>query len=176
MGFNLAEYEPVEDRLAKFWQSYPEGRVATELVHHGDGQFIFKAAIYRHALDEFPMATGYAEEKETARGVNSTSACENGETSAIGRALASAGYSPKGKRPSREEMQKVERGQSVAKTTMSDGHLALKALLAKSHPDAADRKFYLEAIAGRTLKGVGELTADEVVSITEQLTKQGETV
>ncbi len=29
---------------------------------------------------------------------------ENCETSAIGRALANAGYAPKGKRPSREEM------------------------------------------------------------------------
>jgi hypothetical protein len=32
---------------------------------------------------------------------------ENCETSAIGRALANAGYAPKGKRPSREEMTKV---------------------------------------------------------------------
>jgi hypothetical protein len=32
---------------------------------------------------------------------------ENCETSAIGRALANAGYAPKGKRPSREEMSKV---------------------------------------------------------------------
>jgi hypothetical protein len=37
---------------------------------------------------------------------------ENCETSAIGRALANAGYAPKGKRPSREEMTKV-----VAKST-----------------------------------------------------------
>jgi hypothetical protein len=34
---------------------------------------------------------------------------ENCETSAIGRALANAGYAPKGKRPSREEMTKVVR-------------------------------------------------------------------
>jgi hypothetical protein len=39
--------------------------------------------------------------------VNKTSALENGETSAIGRALANAGYAPKGKRPSREEMSKA---------------------------------------------------------------------
>jgi len=53
------------------------------------------------------QSAGYAEETVTSRGVNQTSALENCETSAIGRALANAGYAPKGKRPSREEMTKV---------------------------------------------------------------------
>jgi len=37
---------------------------------------------------------------------------ENCETSALGRALANGGFAAKGKRPSREEMQKVERRQA----------------------------------------------------------------
>ena len=37
------------------------------------------------------VASGYAEEVRSDRGVNSTSALENGETSAIGRALANLG-------------------------------------------------------------------------------------
>jgi hypothetical protein len=40
---------------------------------------------------------------------------ENCETSAIGRALANAGYAPKGKRPSREEMNKVIKAPKVEK-------------------------------------------------------------
>jgi hypothetical protein len=48
-----------------------------------------------------------AEETVQGRGVNATSALENCETSAIGRALANAGYATKGKRASREEMSKV---------------------------------------------------------------------
>jgi hypothetical protein len=63
--------------------------------------------IYLRMLDGVAWATGYAEETVTSRGVNQTSALENCETSAIGRALANAGYAPKGKRPSREEMSKV---------------------------------------------------------------------
>jgi len=49
-----------------------------------------------------------AEETVQGRGVNATSALENCETSAIGRALANAGYATKGKRASREEMSKVK--------------------------------------------------------------------
>ncbi len=41
------------------------------------------------------------------RGVNANFALPNAETSAIGRALANAGFSAKGKRPSREEMASV---------------------------------------------------------------------
>ena len=59
--------------------------------------------------DAAPAATGYAHESVTSRGVNLTSALENCETSAIGRALANLGYAPKGKRPSREEMAKANR-------------------------------------------------------------------
>jgi hypothetical protein len=59
-------------------------------------------------VDAQAWTTGYAEETVSTRGVNSTSALENCETSAIGRALANAGYVTKGKRPSREEMSKVK--------------------------------------------------------------------
>jgi hypothetical protein len=57
-----------------------------------------------------------AEETVQGRGVNATSALENCETSAIGRALANAGYAAKGKRASREEMQKVAAKQVVQET------------------------------------------------------------
>jgi hypothetical protein len=70
-------------------------------------RYIVKAYLYKDANDSVAWATGYAEETVTSRGVNQTSALENCETSAIGRALANAGYAPKGKRPSREEMNKV---------------------------------------------------------------------
>jgi hypothetical protein len=105
--FNLADYEPVEVRLEKFIKDYPAFRIATELEVVEATRYIVKAYLYKDASDGVAWATGYAEETVTTIGVNQTSALENCETSAIGRALANAGYAPKGKRPSREEMTKV---------------------------------------------------------------------
>jgi hypothetical protein len=105
--FNLADYETVEVRLEKFIKDYPNFRIATELESFQSNRYIVKAYLYKDIKDEVSWATGYAEETISERGVNSTSALENCETSAIGRALANAGYAAKGKRPSREEMTKV---------------------------------------------------------------------
>jgi hypothetical protein len=105
--FNLADYEPVEVRLEKFIKDYPAFRISTELEVVEASRYIVKAYLYKDASDGVAWSTGYAEETVTSRGVNQTSALENCETSAIGRALANAGYAPKGKRPSREEMTKV---------------------------------------------------------------------
>jgi hypothetical protein len=106
--FNLEDYETVEERLVKFWKEHPDGRIETTLVESTLQRFIVKASVYRTEVDASAWTTGYAEETVSTRGVNSTSALENCETSAIGRALANAGYVTKGKRPSREEMSKVK--------------------------------------------------------------------
>jgi len=106
--FNLEDYETVEERLVKFWKEHPDGRISTTLVEHTLQRFIIQASLFRTEVDAQAWTTGYAEETVSTRGVNSTSALENCETSAIGRALANAGYASKGKRPSREEMSKVK--------------------------------------------------------------------
>jgi hypothetical protein len=106
--FNLEDYETVEERLVKFWKEHPDGRIDTTLVESTLQRFIVRASIFRTEVDAQAWTTGYAEETVSTRGVNSTSALENCETSAIGRALANAGYVTKGKRPSREEMSKVK--------------------------------------------------------------------
>ena len=111
--FNLDDYEPVEKRLGykkdakSFWEDYPDGRIFTKLIDFTNGRYIVQAFVYRTEADQHPWTTGLAEETISGRGVNATSALENAETSSIGRALATAGYATKGKRPSREEMAKV---------------------------------------------------------------------
>lgn len=119
-GWNPNDYETVDDRLHKFWDAHPDGRIYTELVSHTDTQFIVKADVYRLDVDEFPAATGYAEERVGSSTVNKTSALENCETSAIGRALANLGLSPKGSRPSREEMDKADRSKPQLDGTAAD--------------------------------------------------------
>ena len=111
--FNLEDYETVEERLAKFWKDHPDGQIHTKLLDQAAGRFIVEAAIYRTEADVRPWTTGLAEETVQGRGVNATSALENCETSAIGRALANAGYATKGKRASREEMAKVGAAQKT---------------------------------------------------------------
>lgn len=106
--FNLEDYETVEERLIKFWKEHPNGRIETQLVEHTPSRFIVNARIFREQGDSQYWASGYAYENVSDRGVNSTSALENCETSAIGRALANAGFATKGKRASREEMTKVK--------------------------------------------------------------------
>jgi hypothetical protein len=105
--FNLADYETVEVRLEKFIKDYPDFRISTELEVCEKDRYIVKAYLFKDSEQNTALSTGLAEEKVTDRGVNQTSALENCETSAIGRALANAGYAAKGKRPSREEMSKV---------------------------------------------------------------------
>jgi hypothetical protein len=105
--FNLEDYETVEERLVKYWKDHPDGQIHTKLLDSTASRFIVEASIYRTEADSRPWTTGLAEETVQGRGVNATSALENCETSAIGRALANAGYATKGKRASREEMSKV---------------------------------------------------------------------
>jgi len=119
MGFfNLEDYETVEERLVKFWKDNGDGRIVTTLLDSSGTRFIVRAEIYRGS-DGLVWATGLAEETVQGRGVNATSALENCETSAIGRALANAGYATKGKRASREEMTKVA-AKNVAQSAIAE--------------------------------------------------------
>ena len=108
MGFNLDDYEPVAVRHSRWLAQHPNGRTITHMVSTpGADICVIRAELW---LEDVCIATGYAEEVRGAGNVNRTSHVENCETSAVGRALANAGMAGTdvNKRPSREEMMKVQ--------------------------------------------------------------------
>lgn len=112
--FNPDDYATVAERIDRFWAKYPNGRIATELVHFDPSQCVVRAEIYTDRDDLYPVTSDYAEERIDGGPVNKTSMVENCVTSSIGRALADLGGEFTGsKRASREEMEKVERLKSA---------------------------------------------------------------
>jgi len=115
--FNLNEYETVEERHARALAEYPDIRCV--IVNHTTpqdravGTWVVEARVYLNAEDqerELPKATEWAFEVDGVGMANKTSALENACTSALGRSLRWALGGSKG--PSKQEMEKVARGQA----------------------------------------------------------------
>jgi len=105
------DYVTVAERIEKFYDRYPEGRLITHIIEHDAerGFILMRAEVYRNADDALPAATGHAYELKTEGYVQRTSYIEVCETSAIGRALAMAGFEVRRGIASREEMEKAAR-------------------------------------------------------------------
>ena len=85
------EYKTVALRVNEFRtdERYAGYALVTEPVLINESQAVFKCSIYN--ADKTLVATGHAEEWRGQGKINRTSAVENAETSAIGRALAALG-------------------------------------------------------------------------------------
>jgi hypothetical protein len=118
--FDIDSYEPVQSRFSRFieWAESKEQffAVVSELLSlPGDDICVMKTSIL---CDGVVVSTGHAEEIRNMGNVNKTSSLENCETSSLGRCLSNFPMhnfcgSSLDKRPSREEMQKVQRGDTV---------------------------------------------------------------
>jgi len=110
--FDLNQYQTVQERIDLFWEKYPAGRFDLQIVSLTEAQVIIQAKVWTDKTEEFPTTVDFAEERIGTSPVNKISHVENCSTSALGRAISALGgeFSPKGKRPSREEMEKVARG------------------------------------------------------------------
>lgn len=86
-------YETVAERVRKFRDKYPiESRWSILTTIEFPAENIVFASTEVHNPEGKILANGHAEENRTIGYVNATSAVENAETSAIGRALFSAGF------------------------------------------------------------------------------------
>ena len=108
-AFDLASYAPVAERITLFYETFPRGRIITELMSRTERDVVFRALVYRDASDGDAAATGWAAEREGDGEINTVACLENTETSAIGRALANLGFTASRERPSAEEMAKASR-------------------------------------------------------------------
>jgi hypothetical protein len=83
------QYETVALRVKKFREKHPHYRLLTEIQHRDEECVVMLARIANEQGEV--LATGHSEEYRHTSQINKTSALENAETSAIGRALAALG-------------------------------------------------------------------------------------
>ena len=112
--FNLQDYETVADRVARFQKLHLSGRIVTKVISldNSKGEVLAMAEVYREHEDTQPAGVDYA------FGVASTYPqsmrkfyVEDTVTSAVGRALSLVLDTEK--KPTREDMQKVQAHQEV---------------------------------------------------------------
>lgn len=128
MGFNIKDYTLVKDRLIAFRDEFPLSSITTELISvnnivdspTGDyaNEYIVKATVIPNPLQEPDVCyTGLAAERDNTGFVNKSSAIENCETSAVGRALAFAGFGGDVQFASAEELVNAKTAQSKSALT-----------------------------------------------------------
>jgi hypothetical protein len=142
--FDLSQYQTVQERIDLFWSLYPNGRFNLEIISMTPDQVVIKSEVWTDAADEKPRAVDFAEERFGSSPVNKSSYIENCATSSLGRCISQLGgqLSPKGKKASAEEMDKVNR-------INNRDWLAEADALALVYNLDGLRKLYSEAVANR---------------------------
>jgi hypothetical protein len=159
--FDLNSYQTVQERIDLFWKKFPAGRFKLDIVSMTDNQVVIKASVWTDKNDKHPTTVDFAEERIGTSPVNKVSHVENCATSSLGRAISALGgeFSPKGKRPSRQEMEKVVRATSKDWLAMTD---------ALGNDIEGLRLLYSEAKTG----GATNATLDKIKAIANGLTSK----
>ena len=171
MSFNPADYAEVAERLPLFWKDCPRGRIITEIIVDDGERIVIKASLFPTYEDHHPSTTGFAEEIRGSSMVNKTSALENCETSAIGRALANYQYQGSKKRASLEEMVKVYRqGEQAQSDAPAAAQPRTQTLGSNSEPPTAKQLAMLRA---KNWEGAAPTTKREASEIIDRLMNGG---
>ena len=164
----LKDYITVNERILKFYELYPEGRINTELISWNDGIIIMKAYAYRDQTNVI-SSTGHAFEKEGSSYINKTSALENCETSVVGRCLANLGLEIKRGVASREEVENAVNTQEILKSEKdvpAPSALKAKYQLGKGDLEGFEEWFETSKTRGYTISQLEE-------GLTKKLMKEG---
>jgi len=172
MSFNPADYAEVAERLPLFWKDCPRGRIITELRVDDGTRIVMKAHLFADIDDVVPTTTGWAEEIRGSSMVNKTSALENCETSAIGRALANYQYQGAKKRASLEEVVKVYRQGAEVQTEapLTAAVARTQALGSSGEPPTAKQMAMLRA---KNWEGQAPSTKREASQLIDRLMNGG---
>ena len=170
MSFNPADYAEVAERLPLFWKDCPLGRINTEIVTDDGTRIVMKATLWADISHTVPTTTGYAEEVRGSSMVNKTSAIENCETSAIGRALANYQYQGSKKRASLEEMVKVYRQGEQPQTTTNAAPARTQSLGSSSEGPTPKQLAMLRA---KNWEGAVPVTKREASELIDRLMNGG---
>ena len=170
MSFNPADYAEVAERLPLFWKDCPRGRIITEIIVDDGTRIVMRAELYADIADLVPTTTGFAEEVRGSSMVNKTSALENCETSAIGRALANYQFQGSKKRASLEEMVKVYRQGEQPQTTTNAGPARTQSLGSASEPPTEAQ---LGALRRNNYEGPAPTSKSEASRLIDRLKNGG---
>ena len=116
------DYVMVKDRIIFFNENCPNGSITTELKAT-DNSFIFKAIITPDVEKPSRIFSGHAEEIIGSSQINKTSALENCETSAIGRALGCMGIGVEESFASADEIKNAKYQQSNSTYQKTDNQV-----------------------------------------------------
>lgn len=177
------EYETVASRVKRFRDTNgSEYGIITELILADDSKVVMKASIVatlhqRHkdedTIYEQVIATGYAEESRTSSSINRTSALENCETSAIGRALAAFGMAGTEYASADEVAQAITKQQTFSKPSQP----VSKSMATEKQKQLIKQKLMSIGIATEDMKSyltdqygvIGEMSKDDASRVIEDL-------
>jgi hypothetical protein len=127
MAWNLENYEDVNARIKRFRAEFPSGRLECyiEDIDIKSGYILVKALAYRNYEDDKPAAIDYAYEVRDSSKINANWWVENCVTSAYGRVIGA--LTPSDARPTRQDMEKVQRIEDDHKGRQNAAHSLLTA-------------------------------------------------
>ena len=119
-------YVEVKYRIEKFYEKYPEGAIRTSIFEITDDRVTVGAEAFAHKDDAGPVGTGFSWLAiPGATSFTKGSELENAETSAIGRAIAAAGFEVHASYASADEI-RAKAGDAPTKTVVPAAVTALK--------------------------------------------------